>query len=83
MAPDSATSENLAKILTDANINVKCSEILHRTHSQFVAHSPKVTNEYYNWLSEKIDTVKGLQFVYDPVNYYCGETDFTIIISGN
>ncbi len=69
--------------LKTANINVKCTGILSKTHSQFVAHSNKVTNDYYNWLSKKVENIGGLQFVYDPVNYYCGETDFTIIISDN
>jgi hypothetical protein len=67
--------------LKDAGINVKCTGIMGRTHSQFIAHSNKVSREYYNMLSKKIKGVSNLQFVYDPVNYYCGETDFTVILS--
>ena len=67
--------------LKSADVNVKCTGIMGRTHSQFIAHTNKVTNEYYNRLSKKVEGIGGLQFVYDPVNYYCGETDFTIVIS--
>lgn len=69
--------------LENAGMEVKCTGTLTRMHSQFVAHSKKVTNEYYSLLAKRETVPKGLQFVYDPVNYYCGETDFTIIIADN
>ena len=83
MASSSARAEQMAEALKAANIDVKCTSITTRAHSQFVAHSANVTNDYYNWLKKKNEAFGGLQFVYDPVNYQCGETDFTIILSGN
>ena len=83
MASSSARAEQMAEALKAANIDVKCTGITTRAHSQFVAHSANVTNDYYNWLKKKNEAFGGLQFVYDPVNYQCGETDFTIILSGN
>lgn len=63
-------------------IEVSCTGNLSRTHTQFIAHSPKVTVEYYNWLKKKAPSIKGFQFVYEPVNYFCGETDFTVVVTG-
>lgn len=63
-------------------IEVSCTGNLSRTHTQFIAHSPKVTVEYYNWLKKKVPSIKGFQFVYEPVNYFCGETDFTVVVTG-
>ena len=83
LASDSIKGNQMAENLKNAGIDVKCTGSVSRAHSQFIAHSSKVTNEYYNWLKKKNETFVGLQFVYDPVNYYCGETDFTIILSGN
>lgn len=83
LSSDSTKGEEISKHLKDANIEVKCSGSINRTHSQFISHSKNITNEYYNWLSKKDEAFAGLQFVYDPVNYYCGESDFTIILSDN
>lgn len=69
--------------LNALGIEVKCTGQVTRAHSQFIAHSSKVTNDYFNHLKKKNEGFAGLQFVYDPVNYYCGETDFTILLSGN
>lgn len=81
IASSNSSITKVEEALKSADINVKCTGVMGKTHSQFIAHNNKVTNEYYNWLSKKVDGIGGLQFVYDPVNYYCGETDFTIIIS--
>lgn len=83
LSSDSSKGEQMAENLKAAGIDVTCTGKSTRAHSQFIAHSSKVTNEYYNWLKKKNEAFGGLQFVYDPVNYYCGETDFTIILSGN
>ncbi len=81
LASDGAKGQEIASHLKEAGVNVKCTGHISRSHSQFISHSKKVTNEYYNWLSKKDEVLGGLQFVYDPVNYYCGESDFTIILS--
>ncbi len=83
MASSTAKAEEMEANLKAANIEVKCTGITTRAHSQFIAHSANVTNDYYNWLKKKNEAFGGLQFVYDPVNYQCGETDFTIVLSGN
>mgnify|MGYP004551582671 FL=1 len=83
LASDSARGAQMASNLKEVGIEVKCTGHTSRAHSQFVAHSSKITNEYYNHLTKKNEAFGGLQFVYDPVNYQCGETDFTIILSGN
>lgn len=83
LASETSRGEQMAENLKAAGIDVKCTGRATRAHSQFIAHSSKVTNDYYNWLKKKNEEFGGLQFVYDPVNYYCGETDFTIILSGN
>ena len=83
LSSDSARGAQMASNLKEVGIAVKCTGHTSRAHSQFVAHSSKITNEYYNHLTKKNEAFGGLQFVYDPVNYQCGETDFTIILSGN
>lgn len=83
LASDSAKGDAMAANLKETGIEVKCTGKATRAHSQFIAHSSKVTNDYYNWLKKKNEAFGGLQFVYDPINYHCGESDFTIILSGN
>lgn len=83
LASDNAKGAQMAENLKTAGIEVKCTGHTSRAHSQFVAHSSKITNDYYNHLAKKNEAFKGFQFVYDPVNYQCGDTDFTIILSGN
>ena len=75
-------ARQLVNAFKSLGIEVKCTGESNRSHSQFIAHSNKVTNEYYNHLNKKIPSFSGMQFVYDPNNYYCGETDFTVILSG-
>ena len=83
LSSDSTKGAQMTENLKAAGIDVKCTGKAARAHSQFIAHSSKITNDYYNWLKKKNEAFGGLQFVYDPVNYYCGETDFTIILSGD
>ncbi len=83
MTSDNAKAATVSENLNAANIEVKCTGHLSRAHSQFIAHSNVVTNDYFNHLKKSNAAFSGLQFVYDPVNYYCGETDFTIILTDN
>ncbi len=75
-------SKTLIDQLEALNIDVKCTGTSNATHAQFIAHTKEVTPEFYNWLRKKVPTVNFRQFVYDPVNYYCADTDFTIILTG-
>ena len=83
LSSDSEKGDEIIEHLKNTGIDVKCAGKIKRAHSQFIAHSKKITNDYYIKLSKKDEIFGGLQFVYDPVNYYCGETDFTIILAGN
>ncbi len=75
-------AQTLIDTLESNNITVKCTGSSNATHAQFIAHTKDVTPEYYNWLKKKVPDIKTRQFVYDPVNYYCADTDFTIIVAG-
>ena len=68
--------------LTNLGISVTCTGHVNKTHTQFVAHSKQVTNDYFNWLKKKTPSIIGYQFVYDPTNNYCSGTDFTVVIAG-
>lgn len=68
--------------LTNLGIDVICTGNVNKTHTQFIAHSKNITNEYYNWLKKKTPSIIGYQFVYEPTNYYCSGTDFTVVIAG-
>ncbi len=75
-------AQTLIETLKNNNVDIKCTGNSNATHAQFIAHTKDVTPEYYNWLRKKVPDIKSRQFVYDPVNYYCADTDFTIIIAG-
>ena len=77
-----ADAQAIIDELNTAGINVSCKTHVTKTHSQFIAHSSKVTNEYYNSLKKKSPAIEGYQFVYDPTTYVCGNTDFTIVVAG-
>ena len=68
--------------LATLGINVSCTGTVSKTHTQFVAHSKNITNDYYNWLKKKMPSIIGYQFVFEPNNYYCDGTDFTVVIAG-
>ena len=50
-------------------------------HSQIVGHSTIITNDFVNKIKNKFEELENYQFVYDPLNMYSGNCDFTIIIS--
>lgn len=79
---NSERAETVKSELEAAGLKVACTGNLAKTHTQFIAHSKNVTNDYFNWLKKKTPSITGYQFVYEPVNYYCGETDFTIVVAG-
>lgn len=62
--------------------NVNCIGRNHLPHSQFVANSQDITNEFYTGLKKKVPNIGNKQFVYDPNGYYCGKSDFVVIVSG-
>lgn len=66
----------------DLGFEVNCVGRGHLPHSQFVANSSSVSNEFFNWLKRKTPTIKENQFVYDPNRYYCSDSDFVVILSG-
>lgn len=67
--------------LKNQGIDVKCIDVVNRSHAQFIAHSNRITNDYFNILNEKVQNIDKIQFVYDPINLYCAATDFTIIVA--
>ncbi len=79
----SAEAQGLISQLKASGINVSCQTTISRTHSQFVAHSNKITNSYFNKLKETNPMISGYQFVYEPTMYPCGATDFSIVVAGN
>lgn len=68
--------------LKELGFDVNCIGRGHLPHSQFIANSSDVSNDFYNWLKKKVPSIKHSQFVYDPNKYYCANSDFTIIVSG-
>lgn len=80
---DKADESKLLKKALEANgITVKCTGTSNSTHSQFIAHSKYVTIDYYADLKKAVPEVKSRQFVYDPVNFMCANTDFTVVVAG-
>lgn len=75
-------AKNLKKQLEDVGIQVICSGTSNSTHSQFIAHSKYVTIEYYANLKNDVPAVKSKQFVYEPSNYQCAASDFTVVLAG-
>ena len=53
LASDSAKGAQMKANLKEAGIDVKCTGHTSRAHSQFIAHSSKITNDYYNHLVKK------------------------------
>lgn len=72
----------LKKALEANGIQVLCSGTANSAHSQFIAHSKYVTVDYYADLKKEVPEVKSRQFVYDPVNFMCAGTDFTVVVAG-
>jgi LCP family protein required for cell wall assembly len=54
----------------------------HLPHSQFVAETAGVTNDFFLGLKTKIPQLSNDEFVYDPNQFYSPSNDFTIIVSG-
>ena len=81
----SAKKEEAAKLkeaLEENGIRVICCGTSSSTHSQFIAHSKYVTIDYYAQLKKEVPAVKSKQFVYEPANYMCAASDFTIVLAG-
>lgn len=68
--------------LQQLGFTVNCTGQGRLPHSQFIANSGNVSNEFFNWLKKRVPEIKNSQFVYDPNRYYCPNSDFAIIISG-
>ena len=73
-------AEKLKNELEENGIKVICSGTSASVHSQFIAHSKYVTIDYYADLKKQAPKVKSKQFVYEPANYQCAKSDFTVVL---
>jgi ABC-type transport system substrate-binding protein len=73
-------AQALKEALEENGIKVICTGSSNSTHSQFMAHSKYITIDYYADLKKQIPAVKSKQFVYEPANYQCAKSDFTVIL---
>lgn len=71
----------LIEELKKQSIEVKCIDVVNRSHAQFIAHTNRITNDYFLKLNEDVENIDKSQFVYDPINLYCAGTDFTVIVA--
>lgn len=81
-ADKTAEAKSLKKALEANGIQVICSGTSNSTHSQFISHSNYVTIDYYSDLKKEVPEVKSRQFVYEPGNFMCASSDFTVVIAG-
>ena len=82
-SPDKKTEAMEIKTQLEAlGFKVNCVSRGHLPHSQFVATSDTVSNDFFNWLKKKVPSINEDQFVYDPTGFYCNRSDFTIIVAG-
>ena len=72
----------LEQSLTNKGVKVICTGTSNSTHSQFIAHSDYITVDYYAELKKEVPAVKSKQFVYEPANYMCAESDYTVVLAG-
>lgn len=68
--------------LQELGFKVNCVGRGHLPHSQFVANSSTVSGDFFNWLKTKIPEIRDNQFVYDANKFYCVNSDFVVIMSG-
>lgn len=68
--------------LQELGYEVNCTGRGHLPHSQFVANTDSVSNEFFLNLKKKVPQIKNNQFVYDANKYYCSSSDFVLIMSG-
>lgn len=82
-SPEKAQDAMKLKVeLQELGFEVNCVGRGHLPHSQFVANSSTVSSDFYNWLKKKVPEIKHSQFVYDANKYYCVNSDFVVIMSG-
>lgn len=78
----SSQANSLKTQLNNLGYTVNMMQINGLPHNQFIAHNNNISNSFYNYLKEKIPTIKNTQYVYDPMKFYnVGNSDFTIILS--
>ena len=74
-------AQDIISGLKQEGVTIACETRVSKVHSQFIAHSPKVTSEYFSKLRKSVSQLEKFQFVYEPLVYMCAETDFTIVVS--
>lgn len=71
----------LKSLLEELGFDVSCNSRGHLPHSQFIANSSSVSNEFFSWLKKKVPDIQNNQFVFDPNKFYCPDSDFVIVVS--
>ncbi len=68
--------------LEELGYEVTCTGRGKLPHSQFIANTNAVSNQFFNQLKRHIPQIKDDQFVYDPNKFFCSRSDFVVIVSG-
>jgi len=74
-------AEILKEKLEEQGVEVNCFFKAQYPHSQFVAQSEAVGNDYFNRLRRKVPFIKNIPFIFDPAKNYCPNSQFSIILS--
>lgn len=74
-------AEALKTKLEEEGFTVHCRQMKHLPHPQIFGHTPVVTSGFVHKLKDEHKEVADLQFVYDPIRFYCANSDFTVILS--
>ena len=56
-------AEQMKAEMEELGITVSCFYRADITHSQFIAQSSSISNEFFNWMKKKVSNLKNIQFV--------------------
>lgn len=77
-----ATADAVKATIEEMGYNVNCFGPASLPHSQFIAHEPSVSNEFFTSIKRKAPQLNKMQFVYNPDRTYCTSSDITIYLAG-
>lgn len=79
----SETAVQARQVIENAGFTVECTNQDKNPHTQIISHTPEASLKLANSFRKEIPALSKAQFLINPNNIMCGNTDYTVVLAND